>query len=143
MTAIYGSSDALTPRAAMLTSDTADDLRKILQTVRRGQVTLRASAVLRLPAPGSAAATSSPTTTLSIRPQITRLNRCVPCPRTQLVHPAADPRVIRSAMAHGSHCRHPQYTALKAIFPITAADGHQILVVQNPRTFRGGLSFIF
>jgi len=27
--------------------------------------------------------------------------------------------------------------------PLTAADGRQFVVVQNPRTFRGGLSFIF
>ncbi len=27
--------------------------------------------------------------------------------------------------------------------PVTAAGGQQFVVVQNPRTFRGGLSFIF
>jgi hypothetical protein len=27
--------------------------------------------------------------------------------------------------------------------PLTAADGRQFVIVQNPRSFRGGLSFIF
>jgi len=142
VTAIYGSSDNLTPEVTTLTADTADDLRKILRSVRRGQVTLRASAVL--PVTGTRVSGSyqfSDYNTLNPA-QIYSTQPLSPVPGLNLsvrqripasfglpwrVEATAD---IRNILAQG-------------YLPITAADGRQLLVVQNPRSFRGGLAFIF
>jgi hypothetical protein len=142
VTAIYGSSDNLTRDTGALSADTADDLRQILRTVRRNQVTLRASAVV--PVTGTRVSgsyqfsdynTLNPAQVYSTQPisPVPGLNISVrqPIPASfglpWRVEATAD---IRNILAQG-------------YLPITAADGRQLLVVQNPRTFRGGLSFIF
>lgn len=142
VTAIYGSSDNLTPETNTLSADTAEDLRKILRTVRRDQVTLRASAVV--PATGTRLSGSyqfSDYNTLNPA-QIYSTQPLAPTPGLNLsvrqpipasfglpwrVEATAD---IRNILAQG-------------YLPITATNGGQMLVVQNPRSFRGGLSFIF
>ena len=142
VTAIYGSSDNLTPETNTLSADTAEDLRKILRTVRRDQVTLRASAVV--PATGTRLSGSyqfSDYKTLNPA-QIYSTQPLAPTPGLNLsvrqpipasfglpwrVEATAD---IRNILAQG-------------YLPITATSGGQMLVVQNPRSFRGGLSFIF
>ena len=142
VTAIYGSSDNLTPEASRLALDTADDLRKLLHQVRRDQVTLRASAVL--PVTGTRVSgsyqfgdykTINPAQVYSTQPvsPVPGLNLSIrqPIPASfglpWRVEATAD---VRNILAQG-------------YLPITTADGHQFLMVQNPRSFRGGLSFIF
>ena len=142
VTAIYGSSDNLTPETNTLSADTADDLRKLLKPVRRGEVTLRASAVV--PVTGTRVSgsyqftdynTFNPAEVYSTQPvsPTPGLNLSVrqPIPASfglpWRVEATAD---IRNILAQG-------------YLPITATNGGQMLVVQNPRSFRGGLSFIF
>jgi hypothetical protein len=142
VTAIYGSADNLTPETLTLASDTADDLRKVLHSVRRDQVTLRASAVL--PHTGTRLSGSYQITDYNtINPgQIYSTQPLAPTPGLNLsirqpipmsfgmpwrVEATAD---IRNIMAQG-------------YLPLTGANGQQFIVVQNPRSFRGGLAFIF
>jgi hypothetical protein len=142
VTAIYGSSDTLTPQANSLTSDTADDLRKLLKSTRRGEVTLRASAVL--PVTG---------TRVSGSYEFTDYNTINPAQMysTQTVRPAPGLNfTIRQPIpaSFGLPWRMEATADVRNVrgqgyLPISAADGRQFVVVQNPRTFRGGLSFIF
>jgi hypothetical protein len=142
VTVFYGSSDNLTTDANTLSADTADDLRKILRPVRRGQVTLRASAVV--PRTGTRLSgsyqftdynTINPAQIYSTQPMspVPGLNFSVrqPIPASfglpWRVEATAD---IRNVLAQG-------------YLPIAAADGRQLRVVENPRSFRGGLAFIF
>ncbi len=142
VTAIYGSSDVLTAASGAMTTDTADDLRKLLRTVRRGEVTLRASAVL-------------PVTGTRIRGsyQLTDYSTINPAEMysTQAARPAPGLNIsIRQPIpaSFGLPWRMEATADVRNILaqgylPITAADGHQFVVVQNPRSFRGGLAFIF
>lgn len=142
VTAIYDSSDAMTPQANTLTMDAADDLRKLLKSTRRSDVTLRASAVL--PVTG---------TRVSGSYQFTDYNAINPAQiySTQSVRPAPGLNLtIRQPIpaSFGFPWRMEATADVRNIrgegyIPITAADGRQFLIVQNPRTFRGGLSFIF
>jgi hypothetical protein len=142
LTAAYGSSDALAPQANTLSSDTADDLRKLLHPVRRNAVTLRASAVV--PKTGTRLGTSyeftdyntiNPGQIYSTQPisSAPGLNFSVrqPIPASfglpWRMEATAD---LRNILAQG-------------YVPITGADGRQFTIVQTPRCFRGGLSFIF
>ena len=142
VTALYGSSDVLAPQGNTLASDTADDLRRLLHPERRGEVTLRASAVIPKSGtrvgmsyeftdyntlnPGQIYSTqpvnASPGLNLSVRQ---------PIPASfglpWRMEATADVRNIRA----------------QGYLPVTAANGRQFMVVQNPRIFRGGLSFIF
>jgi hypothetical protein len=142
VTAIYGSSDTLAPQTSTLTPDTADDLRQLLKTTRRGEVTLRASAVV--PVTG---------TRVSGSYQFTDYNTINPAQMysTQSVRPAPGLNLtIRQPIpaSFGLPWRMEATADVRNIrgqgyLPITAADGRQFVIVQNPRTFRGGLSFIF
>jgi hypothetical protein len=142
VTAIYGSADNLTPESMTLAADTAEDLRKVLHTVRRDQVTLRASAVL--PHSGTRVSGSYQITDYNtINPgQIYSTQPLAPTPGLNLsvrqpipmsfgmpwrMEATAD---VRNIMAQG-------------YLPLTGANGQQFIVVQNPRSFRGGLAFIF
>jgi hypothetical protein len=141
-TAIYGSSDALTAESNNLTSDTGDDLRKLLKTVRRGEVTLRASAVI--PVTGTRISGSYQFTDYSaLNPgQIYSTDPVRPTPGLNLAIRQPIPASFglpwrMEATADVRNIRAQGY------LPVTAADGRQLMIVQNPRTFRGGLSFIF
>ena len=142
VSATYGSTDALRPETDTLSTDTGDELRKILHTTRRGQVTLRASAVL--PVSGTRVsgsyqftdyATFNPAQIYSTQPvgQAPGLNLSIrqPIPASfglpWRMEATADVRNIRG----------------QGYVPVTAADGRQLFIIQNPRSFRGGLSFIF
>ncbi len=142
VTAMYGSSDSLTPETNTLAADTADDLRKILHTVRRDQVTLRASAVVPLTG-----------TRLSGSYQITDYNTINPAQiySTQPISPTPGLNIsVRQPIpaSFGLPWRVEATADIRNILaqgylPITGPGGRQFIVVQNPRSFRGGLAFIF
>jgi hypothetical protein len=139
---MYGSTNALTPDNNVLTADTAEELRQILRPVRRGQVTLRASATI--PISGTRVSGSyqftdynsfNPAQIYSTQPirQAPGLNLTIrqPIPASfglpWRMEATADVRNIRG----------------QGYLPVSTPDGRQLLIVQDPRTFRGGLSFIF
>lgn len=142
VTAIYGAGTTLVAQGATLQSDTSEDLRKLLSPARRGSVTLRASAVI--PVTG---------TRISGSYQWTDYQAINPAEvySTQPVRPAPGLNVsIRQPIPAtlGLPWRMEATADLRNLraqgyLPITAADGRQLIVVQNPRCFRGGLSFIF
>jgi hypothetical protein len=139
---IYGSLAVLSPRDGDLSIDTAEDLRKIMQTDHRPALTMRVSGTLK--------ATG---TRLSASYQWTSYQSAVPGPMysTDPTHPEpglnvmlrqpvpAIPRVpwrmeasaeLRNLLAQG-------------YLPMTTSGGDQFLLINMPRSIRGGLAFVF
>ncbi len=139
---IYGSLGVLSPRDGELSIDTAEDLRKIMQTVHRPTLTVRVS--------GTVKATG---TRLSASYQWTDYQTAVPGPMysTDSSHPEpglnvmlrqpvpAIPRMpwrmeasaeLRNLLAQG-------------YLPMTTSGGDQFVLINMPRSIRGGLAFVF
>jgi outer membrane receptor protein involved in Fe transport len=142
-TLVYGSMGALTVDRHELVSDNPDELRSMIRAGRKHAATLRVAATV----PGSGthmiasyqftadhqwAMPGNMYSTQSIRP-IPGLNVYIrqPLPRLPILpwrmEATAD---LRNLLAEG-------------YLPLTMADGQQAVLVQTPRSVRGGLSFIF
>jgi hypothetical protein len=141
-TAIYGSMGALTAAGGELVSNNPDELRSMIRSGRQNSVTTRVDATSpwtgthivasyqvadsRWAVPGHMYSTGSlrpePGFNLNIRQPIPGLS-CLPW----RMEATAD---IRNLLAQG-------------YLPISAANGSRLVLMQNPRMFRGGLSFIF
>jgi hypothetical protein len=139
---MYGSLGVLTPHADVVPSDNPDDLRHMIRAARRNAVTMRTAAVI----PGSgtriiasyqwmdqkSATPGQLYSTEQVRPD-PGLNIYVRQPIPTVfnlpwrMEATAD---LRNMLAQG-------------YLPLSLADGRRILLIQNPRSFRGGLSFIF
>ncbi|PYT32895.1 MAG: hypothetical protein DMG57_00275 [Acidobacteria bacterium] len=139
---IYGSVGVLTPRSSDLVTDNPDELRSLIHAGRRHAVTTRTSATI--PHSGTHFVASyqwmeqgsiTPGhmySTQTLRPEA-GLNLYVRQPIPTFfslpwrMEASAD---LRNLLAQG-------------YVPLSCADGRRLLLVQTPRSFRGGLSFIF
>lgn len=142
ITAMYGSGGVLTPDSHQLTSNNPEELRSLIRLSRRNSVTARASGTSRVTGTQFVASyqwidrrSATPThiySTLGTRADA-GLNIFVrqPLPGSSLwqgrFELTAD---LRNLLAQG-------------YLPITSADGRRILLMHSPRSFRGGLAFIF
>ena len=140
LTAMYGTAGALTVADRELVSSSPDELRSMIRQGRRQSATARVNATIphsgthliasyqwsgdrRWLTPGNLYSTQSfrpmPGMNLYIRQPIPGLGKHVEA--------TAD---LRNLLAQG-------------YLPLSTSDGQSLLLVQNPRSFRGGLSFIF
>jgi hypothetical protein len=142
VTLIYGSTGVLSPREDASNFETADDLRKLIQSGHRGALTLRVS--------GTVKATG---TRMTASYQWTDYQSAVPGPNysTESARPEpglnimvrqpmpAIPRMpwrmeataeVRNLLAQG-------------YLPLTTSGGDRFLLVNTPRTLRGGIAFVF
>ena len=142
VTMMYGSVGVLAPQSKEIASEDPDDLRAMIRASRRHAVTSRVSGVM----PGSgtqfiasyqwadqrAVTPGHLYSTQSTRPE-PGLNVYVRQPIPAFwslpwrMEASAD---LRNMLAQG-------------YLPLSFADGRRLLVMQTPRSFRGGLSFIF
>jgi hypothetical protein len=141
ITVTYGSLGvmALNPAAAI---DSANDLRRALEDTHRPALTVRGTGTVKLTGtrfiasyewtdyrsslPGPLFATQSP------RPE-PGLNIILRQPMPQI--PGVPWRVEASAELRN--------LLAQGYLPLTLADGQQLLLVNTPRSFRGGLAFVF
>jgi hypothetical protein len=142
VTLIYGSVGVVSPRANEVTISNADDLRKIMNVGHRPAVTLRVSGALKATGTRVVAsyqwtdyqsATPGPIfSTESARPE-PGLNVIVRQPMPAI------PRVpwrmeataeLRNMLAQG-------------YLPLTSAGGDRFLLINTPRSIRGGIAFVF
>jgi hypothetical protein len=139
---LYGSTGVLAPRSDVLASDNPDDLRSVIRATRRNSVTARGSGTLRRSGTQFIASyqwmdSRSITpghiySTQPLRPE-PGLNIYVRQPIPTFfslpwrMEASAD---LRNLLAQG-------------YLPLMMPDGQRLLLVQTPRSFRGGLSFIF
>ncbi len=140
-TLIYGSIGALTAAQGEVVSENPDDLRAMIRAGRRHAATLRTSATL--PWSGtqvvasyqwSDAASVSPGhlySTQSVRPQPGfNVYFRQPVPWSLLPWRVELTGDLRNLLAQG-------------YMPLNVAGGRRVFLMQTPRAFRGGLSFIF
>lgn len=142
ISAMYGSVGVLAPETDQLATNNLDELRSVIRAERRNAVTTRGSGTLRKSGtyfiasyqwmddraitPGHIYSTDS------MRPEA-GLNICVRQPIPTFfsmpwrMEASAD---LRNLLAQG-------------YLPMYAADGQRLLLVETPRSFRGGLRFIF
>ena len=139
---IYGSMGVLAPGTEQLASNSLDELRSAIRAERRNAVTARGSGTLRKSGTyfiasyqwmdDRAVTPAHIYSTDSIR-QEAGLNVCVRQPIPTFfsmpwrMEASAD---MRNLLAQG-------------YLPLSAPDGQHLLLVQTPRSFRGGLRFIF
>lgn len=138
---MYGSVGVLVPRSSEIASQDPDDLRDMIHASRRHAVTSRVSGIL----PGSgthflasyqwadqrSATPGHLYSTQSMRPE-PGLNVYVrqPIPSWSLPWRMEASADLRNMLAQG-------------YLPLSFTGGRRLLVMQTPRSFRGGLSFIF
>ena len=142
-TVIYGSTGGLTARDGELTTNSADELRSMIRSGRRHTATGRLSAILpkagthmiasyewtadrRFAMPGNLYSTQD------VRPQ--------PGLNVYIRQPLPGPSVLRGRMEATADLRN---LLAEGYLPIGTAGGQQVLLVETPRSFRGGVAFIF
>jgi len=139
---IYGSVGVLTPQTEQLASNSLDELRSAIRAERRNAVTARGSGTLRKSGTyfiasyqwmDDRAVTPAHIYSTDSMRQEAGLNVCVRQPIPTFfslplrMEASAD---MRNLLAQG-------------YLPLSAPDGQRLLLVQTPRSFRGGLRFIF
>lgn len=141
VTVMYASVGALIPGSGGLSSGTPDELRGMIHAGRRNEVHTRASGVL--PWTGTRLITSYQWgseravtlghmySTQAVRPE-PGLNVSVrqPIPSFWLPWRMEASADLRNLLAQG-------------YLPVSLSDGRQVLLIQTPRSIRGGVSFIF
>lgn len=142
-TVIYGSSGGLTAREGDLTSDSADELRSMIHSGRRHTATARVCATVpktgthmiasyqwtadrRFVMPGNVYSTED------IRPQ--------PGLNVSIRQPIPTPALLPWRMEATADLRN---LLAEGYLPIGAGGGQQVLLLETPRGFRGGVAFIF
>ena len=139
---IYGSVGVLAPETEQLASNSLDELRSAIRAERRNAVTTRGSGTLRRSGTyfiasyqwmDDRAVTPAHIYSTDSMRQEAGLNVCVRQPIPTFfsmpwrMEASAD---MRNLLAQG-------------YLPLSAPDGQRLLLVQTPRSFRGGLRFIF
>jgi hypothetical protein len=142
-TVIYGTTGGLTASNGELTSDSADELRSMIHPGRRHTATGRVSATLpktgthmiasyqwtadrRFAMPGNVYSTQD------VRPQ--------PGLNVYIRQPIPGPAMLPWRMEATADLRN---LLAEGYLPIGASNGQQVLLVETPRSFRGGVAFIF
>jgi hypothetical protein len=139
---IYGSLGVLSPRENDISIDTADDLRKMMQTSHRPALTLRVSGTLK-----------ATNTRFVASYQWTDYQTAVPGPlfSTDSAHPEPGLNVMvrqRIPAIPGLPWRMEASAELRNLLaqgylPMTTSGGNQFLLIDMPRCIRGGLAFVF
>jgi len=142
LSVIYGSVGVLAPQTEQLASNSMDELRSAIRAERRNAVTARGSGTLRKSGTyfiasyqwmNDRAVTPAHIYSTDSMRQEAGLNVCVRQPIPTFfslpwrMEASAD---LRNMLAQG-------------YLPLSAPDGQHLLLVQTPRSFRGGLRFIF
>jgi hypothetical protein len=142
VTVIYGSVGVISPREPEGSFTTADDLRRIMQAGHRGALTLRVS--------GSVKATG---TRLLASYQWTDYQSATPGPNYSTESARPEPGLnfeIRQPMPNIPRMpwRMEASAELRNLLaqgylPLTSAGGDRFLLINTPRTLRGGIAFVF
>jgi hypothetical protein len=142
LTVAYGTLGAMTPGADGEPVSSAESLRAAMQAVNRQAVTVRSAGVLK------------PTGTRYVASyQFADLNSAVPMAnfstQPDRVEPGLNIAIRQPIPFFPGMAGHVEATAeirnllAQGYLPLVMADGRQILIVNTPRVFRGGLAFIF
>jgi len=139
---IVGEPGVLAVRSTTIDGTSADDLRKLMETTQRPAATLRASGTIR-----------STGTRFSASYEWTNYRSAVPGPVFTTQSTRQEPGLnvmVRQPIPSipGMRGRIEAYTELRNLLaqgylPLSMPGGQQVLLVNTPRSLRGGLAFIF
>ena len=139
---IVGEPGVLAVRSTTIDGTSADDLRKLMETTQRPAATLRASGTIR-----------STGTRFSASYEWTNYRSAVPGPVFTTQSGRQEPGLnvmLRQPIPSipGMRGRIEAYTELRNLLaqgylPLSMPGGQQVLLVNTPRSLRGGLAFIF
>lgn len=142
VTMIYGSQGVITPRSDEISGTSADELRRLMETGHRPALTLRATGVIKCT--GTRFMTSYEWTdyrsmlpgpvfsTQSVRPE--------PGLNVMVRQPIPAIRGVPWRMEASAELRN---LLAQGYLPISMPGAQQLLLVNTPRSVRGGLAFIF
>jgi hypothetical protein len=142
-TVMYGSMGGLTADNRELVSDSPDELRSMIHAGRRGTVTTRISATA--PRTGTHMIASYQWTNtnrwaLPGNVYSTDATRALPGLNVYIRQPIPGPSVLPWRMEATADLRN---LLAQGYLPLNMTNGQSVVLVETPRSFRGGLSFIF
>jgi hypothetical protein len=141
VTLIYGSLGVISPRGTDLSIDTADDLRKIMEVGHRPALTLRVSGTVK--ATGTRLIASYQWTDQSAVPgPIFSTESARPEPGLNVIVKQPVPAIPRVPWRMEASAELNNLLA-QGYLPLTASNGDQFLLIDMPRTIRGGIAFVF
>lgn len=141
-TVVYGSLGVLSPRSLAVTGATGEDLRRLIDTARRSALTVQATGTVR--GPGTRFVGSYewmdyrsilPGPVYSSQP-----DRIQPGLNFAIHQPIPYLRGMPGRMEASAELRN---LLAQGYLPLTGPDGQRLLLVNTPRSLRGGLAFIF
>jgi len=139
---MYGSVGVLVPQSDEIPSDNPDDLRHMIRSARRSAVTARTVAVI----PGIGTHVIASYQWMDQRSatpgQLYSTEQVRPDPGLNIYLRQPIPSVFNLPWRMEATADLRNMLA-QGYLPLSLADGRRILLIQNPRSFRGGLSFIF
>jgi hypothetical protein len=142
-TLMYGSGGVLTAERRTIDSSNPDDLRSMIRTSRRHAITARISATAPRSGTHFIASYQWADNRLAITPghlYSTQSVRPVPGLNLYIRQPIPTFAGLPWRMEATADLRN---LLAQGYLPLGLSDGRQVLLMQTPRSFRGGLSFIF
>jgi len=143
VTAVYGSAGGLTVREGDLVSNSPDELRSMIRSGRRYTATTRITATVPKAGAHMIASYQWTNDRRFVMPgnlYSTQDMRPMPGLNVYIRQPIPSPVALPWRMEATADLRN---LLAEGYVPIGAAGGQQVLLVETPRSFRGGLSFIF
>jgi hypothetical protein len=142
-TITYGSVGALSAENRELVSNSPDELRSMIHAGRKHAATARIKAVSPWSGTHLIASyqwASDPRSALPGQLYSTQALRCPPGLNIYVRQPIPVPTALPWRMEATADLRN---LLAQGYLPLNMANGQQVLLVETPRSFRGGLSFIF
>jgi hypothetical protein len=142
VTATYGALGALSPRTSELVSESPDELRALIRASRRNTATVRASVTAPWTGTHLVASYQFADARMATRGHMYSTRGLRPEPGFNIFvrQPIPSFGMLPWRMEATADLRNLR---AQGYLPISLADGRRILLLQTPRSFRGGLSFIF
>ena len=141
-TVIYGASGALTADRSDPVSSNPDELRSMIHSVRQQSITMRVVATSPHTGTHVAASYQVADGRVSVPLPIYATNSLRPQPGLNIYVRQAIP-VLSSLPWRMELTADLRNLLQQGYLPLTTVDGSHLVLMENPRMFRGGLSFIF
>ncbi len=142
VTLIYGSLGVVSPRDADRSIDTADDLRKIMEVGHRPALTLRVSGTIKATGTRLIASYQWTDYQSAVPGPIYSTESARPEPGLNVIVKQPMPSIPRMPWRMEASAELSNLLA-QGYLPLTASNGDQFLLINMPRTIRGGIAFVF
>lgn len=139
---MYGSVGMLTARSTRLVEATAEDLRQLIEAQRRGALTVQGSGTMRGSGTHFVASYQWLDSRAATPAQLYSTESVRPEPGMDLLIRQPMP-ALPGLPAHWQLTAEVRNLLAQGYLPLALPDGRQLVLVNNPRSLRGGLSFSF